>query len=149
MQYATPHNTILYAELSLGRKTRHKAHINEHILTDAQEEILAKWVKVQGHRGIPMTYESVAQCAKEISDWEVGVSWPKQFLAHHLDLKMKNTTRLEKAHATALNPMAVDGFFDVLTEVIEEHDIEPKNMYNMDEKGIQLGVGARVTAMVD
>jgi hypothetical protein len=37
----------------------------------------------------------------------------------------------------------------MLTEVIEEYNILPGNLYNMDEKGIQLGIGARITAMID
>jgi hypothetical protein len=41
----------------LGGKSRHEAHVGEQLLTEAQEEILAKWVKIQGRRGIPMTYD--------------------------------------------------------------------------------------------
>ena len=37
----------------------------------------------------------------------------------------------------------------MLTEVIEEYGILPENLYNMDEKGLQLGIGARATAMID
>jgi hypothetical protein len=33
--------------------------------------------------------------------------------------------------------------------VIEEYSIPPENIYNMDEKGIQLGLGKRVAALVD
>jgi hypothetical protein len=136
-------------EYSPGRKTRDEAHVDEHLLTDAQEEILAHWVKVQGRRGIPLTYESVAQCAGAISGHEVGESWPKRFLKRHPDLKIKKTNPLEKARAKALNKFAVDEFFDMLKKLIEEYDILPENIYNMDEKGIQLGIGARITAMID
>ena len=31
-----------------GGKTRHEAHVDEQLLTEAQEEILAKWIKIQG-----------------------------------------------------------------------------------------------------
>jgi hypothetical protein len=62
---------------------------------------------------------------------------------------MKKTTGLEKARTKTLNQFAVNEFFDMLTEVMKEYDILPENLYNMDEKGIQLGIGARVTAMVD
>lgn len=48
-----------------------------------------------------------------------------------------------------MNQSAVGEFFDMLTEVIEEYKILPGNLYNMDEKGIQLGIGARITAMID
>ncbi|KAK0505510.1 DDE superfamily endonuclease-domain-containing protein [Armillaria luteobubalina] len=96
-----------------------EAHAEQQLLTDAQEGILANWVKVQGHHGILMTYTSIAQAAAEISGKE------------------------------ALNPSAVNEFYDMLTNVINKYDIRPENTYNMDEKGIQLGIGAKVTVMVD
>jgi hypothetical protein len=110
---------------------------------------LAKWVKVQGHCGIALTYSSVAQCAAAISGQWVGETWPKRFHKHHLDLKMKKTVGLGKAHAKALNQFAIDEFFEMLTDIIKEFNILPQNLYNMDEKGIQLGIGARIMAMID
>jgi hypothetical protein len=62
---------------------------------------------------------------------------------------MKKTTGLEKARANALNEFAVNEFFDMLADVMKEFNILPQNIYNMDEKGIQLGIGARITAMID
>ncbi|KAJ6473945.1 hypothetical protein DFH09DRAFT_850759, partial [Mycena vulgaris] len=56
---------------------------------------------------------------------------------------------LEICHAKALNPTAVHEYFTILTETIEKYDINWKNIYNMDEKGIQLGVGAKTCALVD
>jgi len=125
-----------------GGKTRCEAHVDEQLLTEAQEEILAKWIKIQGQRGVPMTYASVAQAAAEILGKPVGESWPKRFRQRHPDLKMKKTIGLEKACAKALNQFAVNEFFDMLTNIIEEYEITPGNIYNMDEKGIQLGIGA-------
>ena len=138
-----------YTEYSIGRPTRSEAHVDERFLTDAQEGILARWVKVQGARGIPMTYESVAQCAGEISGQHIGGSWPKRFLKRHPDLRMKKTVGLEKARAKGLNQTVVHEFFNMLADVINEYSILPENLYNMDEKGIQLGIGARITAMID
>ena len=37
----------------------------------------------------------------------------------------------------------------MLEELIEKYKIEKHNIYNMDEKGIQIGVGGRVRAIVD
>src|ERR1700720_298569 len=143
------HDIFCIAEDLPGGKTRREAHIDEQLLTEAQEEILAKWIKIQGQRGVPMTYASVAQAAAEILGKPVGESWPKRFQKRHPDLKMKKTIGLEKARTKALNQFAVDGFFDMLTNIIEEYKITPGNIYNMDEKGIQLGIGARITVMID
>lgn len=96
-------NLFISFEYSLGGKSCHEAHINEQLLTEAQEGILVNWVKVQGHRSIPMTYTSVALCTGAIPGKQIGATWPKWFCKHHPDLKMKKTTGLEKACAKALN----------------------------------------------
>jgi hypothetical protein len=96
-----------------------------------------------------MTYASVSQCENAISGKQVGGSWSKRFCKRHSGLKMKKTTGLEKARAKALNQFVVNEFFDMLTDVMKEFNILPENLYNMDEKGIQLGIGARITAMID
>ena len=62
---------------------------------------------------------------------------------------MKWTSNLEKCHAQALNPAAVTGFYDILEEIIDKFDITEENIYNMDEKGVQLGMGGQVCALVD
>ena len=49
----------------------------------------------------------------------------------------------------ALNKPAVNDYFEMLEELIEKYKIEKHNIYNMDEKGIQIGVGGRVRAIVD
>jgi len=135
--------------LRKGGKTRHEAHIHEQLLTAAQGEVLAKWIKVQGRRGVPLMYTSIAMYAGEICGRQVGGSWPKRFLKRHPDLRMKKTQGLETARAKVLNQTAVDEFFDMLDELVKEYNILPGNMYNMDEKGVQLGIGAKVTVMVD
>src|SRR5882762_8328552 len=121
MWYCT--QSFCISEYFLGGKNRHEAHVDEQLLGEAQEEILAKWIKIQGRRGIPMTYASVAQCAGAISGKQVGESWPKRFCKRHPDLKMKKTTGLEKARAKALNQFAIDEFFDMLTNVMKEFNI--------------------------
>ena len=47
-----------------------------------------------------------------------------------------------------MNPTAVAAFFDILKEVLQKYHIPVENIYNMDEKGVQLGVGQRVYALV-
>ncbi|KAJ7434112.1 hypothetical protein B0H11DRAFT_2373778, partial [Mycena galericulata] len=56
---------------------------------------------------------------------------------------------LEECRARALNRTTVHDYFKLLTETVETYDIKPQNIWNMDEKGIQLGVGDRIRALVD
>jgi hypothetical protein len=113
-------------------------------LSPEQEVILEKWVKAQGYRGIPMTHETVHQYASEIAEKEIGVSWTKRFLKRHPGLKIKKTTGLATSRATALNRTNVEGFYDMLHGIIDEFSISYENIYNMDEKGVQLGIGSKV-----
>jgi hypothetical protein len=96
-----------------------------------------------------MTYITVTQYAGEIAETAIGGSWSKCFLCRHPDLKVKMTVRLEKACAKALNISAVNEFYNILENIIKEYSILLKNLYNMDKKGIQLGIGPRTAAFVD
>ena len=83
----------------------------------------------------------------DIVDCNVGEFWVKHFKAHHLELKVKWSSMLEKCCAASLNPVLVNEFYDLLEEVIK--DIPAENIYNMDKKGIQLGIGQKVKAFID
>ena len=45
--------------------------------------------------------------------------------------------------------MVVAGFYDVLEAVVGEFNIQPEHTWNMDEKGMQLGLGLKVAAIID
>jgi hypothetical protein len=49
----------------------------------------------------------------------------------------------------ALNPTTVKEWFDLLTATITEYSIATELIYNMDEKGLMLGVSGRVAVIVD
>jgi ABC-type uncharacterized transport system permease subunit len=49
----------------------------EMLLSPVQEAVLAKFMKVMGQRGIPLTLAALSQYACEISGRTVGSSWPK------------------------------------------------------------------------
>ena len=145
--YQVPCNTL--GDRMKGLQTHAETHINQQNLSPAQEEILMKWAKVLGHCGVPLTHSTLATYASEILGKPVSKSWLKRFLARHTDLKVKTTTSLEKCRAKALNPVAVKGFYDILEGVVEEFGIKPENTWNMDEKGVQLGIGVKVAAIID
>jgi hypothetical protein len=73
----------------------------------------------------------------------------KCFKAHHPELKVKWSLMLEKCHVASLNPVLVKEFYDLLEEVIKGYNITAGNIYNMDEKGIQLSIRQKVKAFVD
>ena len=132
-----------------GWKTRHEGHAHEQNLTPAQEDIVVEWVKVLGQRGVPLTQATLRDCASDICGKPIGETWPKRFIARHPDIKVKWTTSLERCRAQGLNRIVVTEYFNMLKELINKYQILDENIYNMDEKGIQLGIGTRVAALVD
>ena len=145
--YNVPRSTL--SNRMKGVHTHVEAHVSQQKLSPAEEDVLVEWAKVLGRRGVPLTYSTLTTYASEISGKQIGECWPKRFLARHPELKLKMTTSLEKCRAKALNQTAVEGFYDILEGVVKEFDIKPENMWNMDEKGVQLGIGAKVAAIID
>jgi hypothetical protein len=130
-------------------KTQVEAHEHERNLTSVQEDVLVEWVKVMGRRGIPLTPTTVTDYAAHISGKPVGCSWGTRFIKCHPDLKVRWTTGLEACRSRALNRHVVQEFYNLLDETVKEFNIPAENIYNMDEKGIQMGIGKRVAAIVD
>ena len=147
IDYDVPRSTL--TDRWNGTPTRTEGHAQELLLTATQEEVLTEWIKVMGRRGIPMTATTIIDCVAEIAGRELGVSWVRRFKACHLELKVKWSLALEKCRAASLNPTLVNEFYNILEDTIKGYNIPVENIYNMDEKGIQLGIGQKVKAFVD
>jgi transposase len=141
--------STLNARFNQKHQSRQEAHAAQQRLTPAQEAVVARFAKEAASRGIPLTRRTLRETAEAICEGPLGVHWVDRFLEHHPDLKLKNTQSLKSCRACALNANVVGDFFEKLAEVIEKYDIAPENIYNMDEKGIQLGQGQKVKAVVD
>jgi hypothetical protein len=132
-----------------GVKNRKDAHADERKLSPAHEKAVVDWAKEMGRRGLPLQIPTLAAYAKAISGQDISDSWVRRFRTRHPELRMRWTTGLEKCRAKGLNPTAVKEYFNVLTELINKYNIPVENIYNTDEKGIQLGVGKKVLAFFD
>ena len=123
--------------------------MSQQKLTPAEEATMVEWIKMQGHRGVPFSPSTLIDLAESISGVRVGQTWPYRFLSRHPSLKVRWSRSLEKCRANNLNRATVSHFFELLKEIIEQYGITKPNMYNMDEKGFQMGVGKRVASIVD
>ncbi len=70
-------------------------------------------------------------------------AWIRRFLERHPELKLGRGSGLDPKRAKAFNYTTVQGHFKLLKEHMETYNIPWENVYNMDEKGIQLGGGRR------
>jgi hypothetical protein len=78
-----------------------------------------------------------------------GENWVRRFRTRHPDLRAKWTTGQEKCRAGAFNQITVMDFYDEYDKLVNEYNIKPENIYNVDEKGCQLGIGAKIKALID
>jgi hypothetical protein len=133
-----------------GRQTRLEAHAKEQKLTPSQENVLKEWIKALGRRGLPMSLHLVAEQASVILGGDpLSEHWARHFRTRHPDLQSRWASGLECCRAKALNRPQVTEYFNILIELITKYNIIPSNIYNMDEKGVQLGIGKRTLVLVD
>ncbi|KIJ22862.1 hypothetical protein M422DRAFT_120754, partial [Sphaerobolus stellatus SS14] len=79
----------------------------------------------------------------EITGRKPCEKWVKRFLNKNPSISPYNTRPLDPKRARAFNSCTVNGFFDLLEKVIIDYEIPMENIYNTDEKGLQLGGGRR------
>ncbi|KAF8824656.1 hypothetical protein HHX47_DHR8000193 [Lentinula edodes] len=91
----------------------------------------------------------VSAYASDIAGKPMGDNWICRFRTRHPDLALKFTTSLEESRARSLTPAAVSTFYDILADTVAQYEIPPENIYNIDEKGVQLGIGQRTAVLVD
>ena len=73
-------------------------------------------------------------------------AWIRKFMMRHeQQLKASRGCGLDPKRAQAFNYTTVHAHFELVKETIEKHNIPWRNVYNMDEKGIQMGGGRKGT----
>lgn len=132
-----------------GLHTHQEAHEEQQNLTNAQEDILVAWAKSMGCWAVPLTATSLHDYATALCSFEVSASWVGRFMNHHPEVKTQWTQSLESCCAKSVNYTSVQGFFQIYDEIIHQYNIPPENIYNCDEKGMQLGVGRQIKAIID
>jgi hypothetical protein len=71
---------------------------------------------------------------------ELGIRWTDQFFAWHPDLKTKFYRGLDRQHALASDPAILSHWFDLYKETITKYNVNLLDIYNIDEKGILIGL---------
>ena len=67
---------------------------------------------------------------------QVGKHWVSRFLARHPSLQSKVAKSIEMTRAKVTQKQ-LQNWFTVFKQVVDEYNIDPENIYNMDETGDQ------------
>lgn len=123
-------------------KTGSVARRNEgrRLLTNKQEQELVKQIQRLREWCLPPTPAMVRSWAALICGSEPGKNWSADFRRRHesvLDCRYLNTLDLERHKAESEHSFR--RYFNILRQKIDEYGIQPRNCYNMDEKGFLIG----------
>jgi hypothetical protein len=81
---------------------------------------------------------------------ELGVNWVDRFIYRYPDeLISKWTTGIDNSRHNADSGRKYSLYFNLLREKIEQCHVEPRHIYNMDEKGFLLSILGRSKRIFD
>jgi hypothetical protein len=127
-----------------GVPTRSESHSDQFRLSAAQEKVLVDWCHFLDLTAHPLNRQTIYPKVKALCGETPGHNWLDRFLQRHkLDLFTGKTAGLDPKRARAFNYATIQDYFQKLKAVIDEKKIPWHNIYNMDEKGIQLGGGRK------
>jgi hypothetical protein len=119
-------------------------HKEQQLLNPQQEAELVVYIERCTERGLPPTREMVRNFASAVAKWEASDAWVTRFLhCHHVDLTVKWSAGLDRDRYQADSYYKYDLYFQLLHGKMREYNVEPRNTYNMDEKGFAIGITKR------
>src|SRR6266481_4633434 len=94
--------------------------------------------------GDPMMCAKLQALIFNLTQWTPSENWMRRFLKENVgQITMKRVHRLNPKHAQAFNWLVMEHHFKHLESLIIRQGIPSENIYNQDEKGIQLGGGRK------
>ena len=141
-QFSIPATTI--SNHLCGGKAPSVAHESQKILSNEQQKVVIEWLRLRGNNGNPMTHEQLRPLIFDLTWWRPGINWICKFIKNNFDKITEKTVHgLDPKCAEAFNEEVVTRHFEMLKSLIIRQRIPPENIYNEDEKGIQLGGGRK------
>lgn len=126
-----------------GVQPRSVAHQKDQLLAPVQEEVLADWCQYLSDNGIPLNSKTIRPRVKALTGKKPGRNWFRRFLGRHPDVVSGRPAGLAPNRAQAVRYPIVQEHFKLWKKHVIDVGIPPENIYNMDEKGLQLGGGRK------
>lgn len=126
-----------------NHRAARKAHKKQQLLSEAQEKAIEDWIHFLGFKGYSVSKATIKPKVFEMCGKSPGDKWIAQFLCHHPDCKLRCPSGLDSKHAKTFNYATVKKHFELLDVILKKNSIPWENVYNMDEKGIQIRGGRK------
>jgi hypothetical protein len=142
--YAKKHNVN---RITLSRRhqgiqgARADRQEEQQLLNNQQAKTLIKEISKLSERVLYVSSSMLQNLAAEITINQPGNNWAGRFLKKHQDeLVYRYTTSIDSARKRADSAYKYALYFELLARKIDEYNIQPANIYNMDEKGFLIGM---------
>lgn len=136
-----------------GRTNRRRSHESKQRLTQRQEQLLSEWILEQDFQGQSPSHGRVRQMAERILEADndpnpkLGNKWVQNFIKRNPNVGTCIGRPLEASRAHNTTVEQIQAFFDLFERIQKQYDIQPENIWNVDETGIAIGVCANTTVL--
>lgn len=140
-----------------GRRSREEYAQSQQYLSREEENGLVQFLLLMSNLGHPVRMKFIRLLAFSIarrrstkthSTKPPGKNWPKAFAERHPQLQARKVKSIDwKRHENNVYDKIVE-WFDVIGQVLQDSDVLPENVYNMDETGVMLSMLGSVKVLV-
>jgi hypothetical protein len=125
-------------------RPRAEVSADQQLLSPQQEAELVQSIEGLTRRGLPPTRSMVRNFAREVAKREVGDGWVTRFLTRqNSNLTARYTKGMDRNRHAADNRGKYHQYFELLHSKMRQYNVEPCDIYNMDEKGFLMGIISR------
>lgn len=128
-----------------GRRDAETYHQSRQRLTVLEEASLIRWIEQLYEWGWPPRIPQLERMAKHLMECkgdheDLGVHWYQSFLNRHPKFKIRYSRALDQSRKDAGNESTFRQWFSLFNATIEKYGIATGDIYNMDEKGVAMGL---------
>lgn len=139
--------------VSRGVKDRRIEAEKRMKLSPFEEKIIHDFTLQVHAWGWPATHKHVRRMAEEIlrakgDEIPLGRNWVYTFLIRHSNLRSKIVSPRSMDRKSAEDPTIFNHWFDLFLEQKRRYQIHDADVWNMDEKGVALGVAGKLKVII-
>ena len=139
--YGIPEST-LRRRIQDGRQSNKEAHERRRTLSDQQSTVVKEWMLRRDHWGFSIDHSFLRQIIFRITGHQPGKNWPSRWVDSQPDLVSVFHKPRDKQRRFQTTYHVFESFFNLLLEAKDKFNIHSDDIFNFDEKGIQLGVAS-------
>ncbi|KAH7548763.1 hypothetical protein BM1_10929 [Bipolaris maydis] len=139
-----PNEKLVYSQIAKKYGVDPGTLSRRHRVHPQHEAELIDYIDRLTKRGLPPTRSIIRNIASQLAQKQLGYHWVDRFVYRNSHLIiLKRTTPIDCSRRQADSEKKYQLYFELLRQKIDQYKVEPRHIYNMDEKGFMIGVQSR------